>query len=316
MQKLLDESSSYGQVLEKLGMSTHGSNRITLRKVINKYDSDLTLIAENRAQASKKQLNDLHAQNAITLEDVLQNKARIKSNRFLQMLINAGYKNNKCECCGIESWMNKPITFHLHHINGNHNDNRIENLMVLCPNCHSQTDNYAGKNIKRPPVIKKEDEKKKALRGISEDGLRFYDGYGNYKELCPLCKKNFKNKDAEICRECYKKENKKPKIEKQEFDRILIECNYNFTQMAKVLNVNGRTISRWYKNWYPESPMQRSKIMDRNDLKKYIRGKGFTELARELQIDRSTIIEWCKKLNLPYKKREIDKYTDEEWELI
>ena len=45
-----------------------------------------------------------------------------------------------------ERWNGNPLKLQLHHINGNHNDNRIENLQILCPNCHTQTDNFCGKN--------------------------------------------------------------------------------------------------------------------------------------------------------------------------
>ncbi len=52
----------------------------------------------------------------------------------------------KCECCGISEWNNKPITLQLHHKDGNHSNNEDENLCLLCPNCHSQTENFCGKN--------------------------------------------------------------------------------------------------------------------------------------------------------------------------
>ena len=57
----------------------------------------------------------------------------------------------KCECvwCGIaDTWNDKPIVLHLDHINGISNDHRLENLRLLCPNCHSQTDTWCGKNNK------------------------------------------------------------------------------------------------------------------------------------------------------------------------
>ena len=51
----------------------------------------------------------------------------------------------RCKLCGITTWKNKPLSLHLDHINGNHNDHRLENLRFLCPNCHSQTPTYANK---------------------------------------------------------------------------------------------------------------------------------------------------------------------------
>jgi DNA-binding CsgD family transcriptional regulator/5-methylcytosine-specific restriction endonuclease McrA len=61
-------------------------------------------------------------------------------------LIRAGLKENQCERCGISVWMGAPLNMQLHHINGDGKDNRLENLELLCGNCHSQTPNYGGRN--------------------------------------------------------------------------------------------------------------------------------------------------------------------------
>ena len=59
-----------------------------------------------------------------------------------------GYKECRCEKCGNTEWFGKPIPLELHHINGDNNDNSLENLQMLCPNCHAFTYNYGGKNQK------------------------------------------------------------------------------------------------------------------------------------------------------------------------
>ena len=64
-------------------------------------------------------------------------------------LLNAGLKQNRCEVCGIEEWLGAPLSMALHHVNGDGSDNRLENLQMLCPNCHSQTANFAGRNRRR-----------------------------------------------------------------------------------------------------------------------------------------------------------------------
>lgn len=64
-------------------------------------------------------------------------------------LIGAGLKENRCEECGISEWRGRPLSLALHHINGDGRDNRLENLALLCPNCHSQTDSFAGRNARR-----------------------------------------------------------------------------------------------------------------------------------------------------------------------
>jgi DNA-binding CsgD family transcriptional regulator len=64
-------------------------------------------------------------------------------------LIAAGLKENRCERCGIEDWLGDPLAMALHHVNGEGTDNRLENLMMLCPNCHSQTKNFAGRGRRK-----------------------------------------------------------------------------------------------------------------------------------------------------------------------
>lgn len=54
-----------------------------------------------------------------------------------------------CERCGLSEWRGQPLALQLHHINGDGLDNRLDNLEVLCPNCHSQTDNWGGRNVRR-----------------------------------------------------------------------------------------------------------------------------------------------------------------------
>jgi hypothetical protein len=64
-------------------------------------------------------------------------------------LIAEGLKENRCEICGITEWRGEPLSMELHHINGAGVDNRLENLQLLCGNCHSQTDNWGGRGVRR-----------------------------------------------------------------------------------------------------------------------------------------------------------------------
>jgi 5-methylcytosine-specific restriction endonuclease McrA len=61
-------------------------------------------------------------------------------------LLAAGLKENRCEQCGITEWRGMPLTMHLHHKDGDGTNNQLENLELICANCHSQTDTYGGRN--------------------------------------------------------------------------------------------------------------------------------------------------------------------------
>ncbi len=66
-------------------------------------------------------------------------------------LLGSGLKEDRCEGCGLSKWRGGPLILALHHVNGDRNDHRLENLELLCGNCHSQTDNFSGRN-RRPPA--------------------------------------------------------------------------------------------------------------------------------------------------------------------
>lgn len=70
-------------------------------------------------------------------------------------LLAEGLKENRCELCGLTEWLGKPLSMALHHVNGHGRDNRLENLQLLCPNCHSQTDNFSGRG-RRLEVVRSE----------------------------------------------------------------------------------------------------------------------------------------------------------------
>jgi 5-methylcytosine-specific restriction endonuclease McrA len=84
----------------------------------------------------------------IPLCDILEGKhPSYQSNKLRIRLIEEGIKLHKCEACGLREWQGKHISLELDHINGKRTDHTLSNLRVLCPNCHSQTSTYRGKNI-------------------------------------------------------------------------------------------------------------------------------------------------------------------------
>ena len=82
----------------------------------------------------------------IPLEELLVAGRPRNRGHIRKRLLKAGLKDGNCEECGLVEWRGRPLTTTLHHVNGDPNDHTLENLLFLCPNCHSQTPNYGGRN--------------------------------------------------------------------------------------------------------------------------------------------------------------------------
>ena len=87
----------------------------------------------------------------IPLSELLVKERRTNRSHLKGRLLAAGIKENRCEICGISTWMGQPLSAQLHHRNGDGTDNRLENIQLLCANCHSQTETYGGRNGHRRP---------------------------------------------------------------------------------------------------------------------------------------------------------------------
>lgn len=114
---------------------------------------------------------------------------RSKDSRRLALIESRG---NKCEDCGLFDWRNKPIALEVHHLDGDSSNNKSENLRLLCPNCHSQTDNFRFKGRKKKIVedsvllIAIQDDKNKSIRAVLRDcGLS--DSGNNFQRVYFLC---------------------------------------------------------------------------------------------------------------------------------
>lgn len=151
LQKIISESTSYSEVLTKIGLKPAGSMHTSFKKYLEDNNFDVTTMI-GRAILRTTKVNEEK-----TPLEVLTINSNIGSAKLKHKLFKYGLKERKCELCGITEWNGNSLSFELHHINGNHYDNRFENLIVLCPNCHSQTHNFRGKNSKSKLEIERLD---------------------------------------------------------------------------------------------------------------------------------------------------------------
>ena len=151
LQEMLNTSESYSDVLRKMDLFPTSANIVQLKNYIRKCGLSETQLDVNRKQLYKKLHDEQQGNQSFSLEDVFNGlHPNYRTYQLGKRLIKEGYKENKCEICGITKWMNKPISLQLHHKDGNAINHQFENLQILCPNCHSQTDSFAGKNSKKP----------------------------------------------------------------------------------------------------------------------------------------------------------------------
>ncbi len=130
-------------VLTQLRVSPAGGNYEVLKKAISHYSLDTSHFTGQGWLKGKTCAYRLRPLKEILVSGKLENTYRLKNR-----LLTGGIKEAKCERCNLTDWMGEPIPLELHHIDGDRKNNELDNLKLLCPNCHAKTGNYRGKNKK------------------------------------------------------------------------------------------------------------------------------------------------------------------------
>ena len=245
--RLIGESESLIEVCRKAGIVPTTGNYDTLKKVITNNSVDISHFKRVGGTSTKKK----------ELSEYLVKGVKVSSFKLKNRLLEEGIKEHKCENpeCGMSEWHGKPIPLELHHINGDNTDNRLENLQILCPNCHALTDNYSGKNQKlnkRSKALTTIDKEK--ILKASEDSNSIREVVKKTKHAERTVKKVLENAEKKI------NKNDKAKEENDKKVPLIIDSikrTRSYTGTAREFGVTDNAIKKLLvKRGYP------SKIKD------------------------------------------------------
>ena len=137
----LKTSVSVRQVLQKLGVKAAGGNYYIFHKAVRHFGLDTSHFTGMNLTGRKLPLRRK------PMTEYLVRDSTIQSNKLRKYLIQHKYFKTVCSNCGRSTWQGKPIPLELDHRDGDHRNNKLPNLRLLCPNCHALTPNYRGRNI-------------------------------------------------------------------------------------------------------------------------------------------------------------------------
>lgn len=130
-------STSRRQVLLRLGLAPEGGNYATTKRAMEHLSLGTSHFLPPAGHNKGVFLGPKRP-----VRDYLVDGSLIRTSRLRERLIQEGYFEHQCSRCRGRTWLGEPIPLELDHINGSNEDNRLENLRLLCPNCHAQTPTY------------------------------------------------------------------------------------------------------------------------------------------------------------------------------
>lgn len=143
--ELVGKSDRISDVVRSFGFKNEGQYHRVVSKRIHDENIDTShFLVGSSARLSSR---------VISNDDLFSDKSKYSRKVVKARIMRDGIVKNECSSCGMPpTWDNKPLIMILDHVNGINDDNRIENLRLLCPNCNSQTDTFTSRKLRKHPV--------------------------------------------------------------------------------------------------------------------------------------------------------------------
>jgi hypothetical protein len=235
-------SFSIAEALRKMGMSHFGAAYLYFKKRVKELSVDTSHFL-GQGHGKGKSFVSLKK---IPLDKILiKDSDRVLRSEYKRRLIKEGLLKEECAICRLGAvWCDKPIVLQIDHINGDCLDHRIENLRLLCPNCHSQTETFCSRAIGKT-------SKTERIHGIARPQKE------KAKYFCYICGIEVKRKGSKTCGPCYaihRKELQTPydretKIVWPPIEELLERLTkISYLQLGKELGVSDNAIRKHIKN--------------------------------------------------------------------
>jgi len=280
-------NNTHTDILNYFGLKNHGSNYSTLNNRIVDENINIDHIIEAREKLRLQPLQNKHTKKK-TLSEILVKNSNYNRYDLKRRLIKEKLIKEECNSCGMGPvWNGKQLSLQLEHKNGINNDNRLENLCFLCPNCHSQTDNYAGKSNKNLKNI--------SFRCLNCNGSRN------------------KKSESKLCRKCYDQFRKGNIVSEDVKFKISLKNIQQYDDFKFLCKSCSNTITKDSKSGYCSSCVIKHRPSHRKvenrpsriELIKLILTTSFVKIGKDYDVSDNAVRKWCKTEGLPFKQNEI-----------
>lgn len=248
LENVFNSSESLSDFMKNIGILNYsGSVSTDIKKCLEQHNIDWRKLTYKGMHYSK---NKLQGKRLLSNSEIFVENSSVSRSTLKRRILKDELIEYKCSICGLPPvWNNKILPLIIDHINGVNNDNRLENLRFVCPNCNYQLETTCRNHNKvsevystiQEEIIQQHNKNSDNKQAISEQGEIYY--------VCPICG-NKKSRTSKMCRSCSEKQRTKKysnisSVSRESLMRDILE--YPIYKISKKYSVSDATIRKWLK---------------------------------------------------------------------